>query len=417
MNYFILTLIYFSLYNIIKKRGSDMSNRKLAIASGEGLARLKWEYEQERMPCEDLLCFGTADMDYRSPEPILSALRDIIDRGHLGYPMITDRYYDAIHDWLLRTASWDIDARSSVAQNSGIYMEAWNILQILTKPGDKVTILTPVHFCFREIINLNGRKAIECPLVIKGDTYEIDFDSLKACLASGTKVLWLCNPHNPVGRAWTKEELQKIADLCMDCRVYILSDDVYCGLMFPGKTYTPIASLSKEVSYRTVTLYSASKAYNTAGLRHAFLVAENPEIYKRYREALTAMNLDYGQNIMGIAAVTAALSECDSWLSNLMKEIAENHGFIAEFFKTYIPECKVMKAEAAYFAWIDMNALKLRPQTISYLIEQEAHMVVESGYTLGKGGAGFIRFNLAASREHLQEGARRLRIFCEKHKS
>lgn len=417
MNYFILTLIYFSLYNIIKKRGSDMSNRKLAIASGEGLARLKWEYEQERMPCEDLLCFGTADMDYRSPEPILSALRDIIDRGHLGYPMVTDRYYDAIHDWLLRTASWDIDARSSVAQNSGIYMEAWNILQILTKPGDKVTILTPVHFCFREIINLNGRKAIECPLVIKGDTYEIDFDSLKACLASGTKVLWLCNPHNPVGRAWTKEELQKIADLCMDCRVYILSDDVYCGLMFPGKTYTPIASLSKEVSYRTVTLYSASKAYNTAGLRHAFLVAENPEIYKRYREALTAMNLDYGQNIMGIAAVTAALSECDSWLSNLMKEIAENHGFIAEFFKTYIPECKVMKAEAAYFAWIDMNALKLRPQTISYLIEQEAHMVVESGYTLGKGGAGFIRFNLAASREHLQEGARRLRIFCEKHKS
>lgn len=394
-----------------------MSNRKLAIASGEGLARLKWEYEQERMPCEDLLCFGTADMDYRSPEPILSALRDIIDRGHLGYPMITDRYYDAIHDWLLRTASWDIDARSSVAQNSGIYMEAWNILQILTKPGDKVTILTPVHFCFREIINLNGRKAIECPLVIKGDTYEIDFDSLKACLASGTKVLWLCNPHNPVGRAWTKEELQKIADLCMDCRVYILSDDVYCGLMFPGKTYTPIASLSKEVSYRTVTLYSASKAYNTAGLRHAFLVAENPEIYKRYREALTAMNLDYGQNIMGIAAVTAALSECDSWLSNLMKEIAENHGFIAEFFKTYIPECKVMKAEAAYFAWIDMNALNLRPQTISYLIEQEAHMVVESGYTLGKGGAGFIRFNLAASREHLQEGARRLRIFCEKHKS
>lgn len=417
MNYFILTLIYFSLYNMIKKRGSDMSNQKLTIASGEGLARLKWEYEQERMPCEDLLCFGTADMDYRSPEPVLSALRDVIDRGHLGYPMITDTYYDAIHNWLLRTASWDIDARCCVAQNSGVYMAAWNILQILTKPGDKVTILTPVHFCFREMIDLNGRKVIECPLVIKDHNYEIDFDSLKACLASGTKVLWLCNPHNPVGRAWTKGELQKIAALCMNYQVYILSDDVYCGLMFPGRVYTPMASLSKEVSYRTVTLYSASKAYNTAGLRHAFLVAENPEIYKRYREALTAMNLDYGQNIMGIAAVTAALNECDSWLSNLMEEIAENHRFIMEYFKTYIPECKVMKAEAAYFAWIDMNALKLRPQTISYLMEQEVHMVVESGYALGKGGAGFIRFNLAASRENLKEGAERFRIFCEKHKS
>ena len=364
-----------------------MDNLKPVIASGEGLARLKWEYEQERIPCSDLLCFGTADMDYRSPEPVLSALREVIDRGHLGYPMVTDAYYDAIHHWLLRTASWEIDARACVAQNSGIYMTSWNILQILTKPGDKVTILTPVHFCFREMIHLNGRKAIECPLVLKGDTYEIDFESLKACLASGSKVFWLCNPHNPVGRAWTREELQKIADLCMAYQVYILSDDVYCGLMFPGKRYTPIASLSKEVSYRTVTLYSTSKTYNTAGLRHAFLVAENPEIYKRYREALTAMNLDYGQNIMGIAAATAAFNECGPWLAGLMDEIAAYHRFITEYVAAYMPECKVMRADAAYFAWIDMRALGIRPQVLSYLIEQEVHIVVENGCTLGKGGA------------------------------
>lgn len=392
-----------------------MCNLMPVIASGEGLSRLKWEYELERTSCEDLLCFGTADMDYRSPEPILSALREVIDRGHLGYPMIPDSYYTAIHDWLWSKALWDVDCRCCVAQNSGIYIAAWNILQILTKPGDKVTILTPVHFCFQEMLNLNKRKVIECPLILRDDTYEIDFGSLEACLASGSKVLWLCNPHNPVGRAWTKEELQKIADLCMHYQVYILSDDVYCGLMFPEKKYTPIASLSKEISYRTVTLYSASKTYNTAGLRHAFIVTENPEICKRYRESLTAMNLEYGQNIMGIAATIAAFRECDPWLTNLMKTIAGHHQFLKEYFTKYIPECKVMKTEAAYFAWIDMRALKIRPQIISYLIEQEVHMVVENGYTLGKGGAGFIRFNLASSKEHLLEGAKRFQIFCKHH--
>lgn len=385
------------------------------IVSGEGMSRLKWEYEQERMHCEDLLCFGTADMDYRSPEPILAALQDVIKRGHLGYLMIPDAYYDAIHDWLWRTASWDVDARCCVAQNAGIYMAAWTALQILTKPGDKVTILTPVHFCFKEILNLNGRKAIECPLRLTGDTYEVDFHSLEACLASSSKVLWLCNPHNPVGRAWTKEELEKIAKLCVRHQVYILSDDVYCGMIFPGKAYTPIASLSKEVSYRTVTLYSTSKVYNTTGLRHAFIVTENPEIYKQYMESLTSMSMLYGQNTMGIAATIAAFNECDPWLSNLMGKIADNHRFLSDYFAEHMPSCKVMRAEAAYFAWIDMRALKIRPQMLSYFIEQEVHMVVENGFPLGKGGAGFVRFNLATSDEHLREAAERFLTFCKQH--
>ena len=144
-------------------------------------------------------------MDYRSPEPVLSALRDVLERGHLGYPMIPDAYYEAIRSWLSRTASWEVDARSCLAQNAGVYMAAWSALQILTKPGDRVTVLTPVHFCFQEMLRLNGRMAIESPLILRDGRYEIDFGSLEACLASGSKVLWMCNPHNPVGRAWTRK--------------------------------------------------------------------------------------------------------------------------------------------------------------------------------------------------------------------
>lgn len=394
-----------------------MKDLELELTSGEGMYRAKWEYELERTSCKDLLCFGTADMDYRSPEPILSALGEILKRGHLGYPAIPDAYYEAISSWLRRIAAWDIDVRSSVTQTPGVYMAAWTALQILTNPGDKVTILTPVHFCFREILNLNGRKVIESPLLLNRNSYQIDFQSLEACLASGSKVLWICNPHNPVGRAWTAEELRKIGELCVKYQVFILSDDVYCGMVFPGIRYTPIASLSKEISYRTITIYSASKTYNTAGLRHAFIAAENPELYKKYREILTAMNLDYGQNLMGITATIAAFNECDPWLLKLMQKMNQNHQFLAAYFSEHIPDCRVMNTEAGYFAWIDLRNLKIKPQMLSYLIEQEAHMIVENGFFLGKGGAGFIRFNLASSEEHLQEGARRLRSFCQKYKS
>ncbi len=392
-----------------------MSYPEPEIVKNDGLLRLKWEEEKERASCPELLCFGTADMDYRSPEPILAALRSVLERGHLGYPKIPDAYYEAIHDWLFSIAGWDVDTRCCVLQNSGVYVLAWGALQLLTKPGDAVVILTPVHSVFKELLTLNNRKTIECPLMLKNGFYEIDFSFLEGCLASGAKVLWLCNPHNPVGRAWTREELTKIADLCLRYQVNIMSDDVYCGLTYAGKQYTPIASLSQEISYRTITFYSTSKIYNTTALRHAFLVSENPEFTKRYSELLTSMGVSYGQNLMGLKATIAAFRECEPWRLRLMEQIAGNHRFLREAFEKNVPECKVIQAEATYFAWIDLRALNIRPPQLTYLLEQEAQIVVENGFRLGKGGNGFIRFNLAASQEDLEEGAKRLIVFCKQH--
>lgn len=392
-----------------------MSNQKPEIVLEEGLYRLKWEYERERTSYADLLCFGTADMDYRSPEPILDALRGVLDRGHLGYPMIPDNYYKTIHNWLMNIAGWDVDTRCSVAQSAGIYMGAWAMISLLTRPLDMVTILTPVHFCYKEILRLNNRKIIECPLELREDGYRINFGRLEACFASGSRLLWLCNPHNPIGHAWTKAELEKIAELCLKYQVYIISDDVYCGLLFPGTSYTPIASLSKDISRYTVTLYSTSKIYNTAALRHAFIVTENPEIYKKYREFLRTLSMDYGQNIMGIEATIVAFNECEEWRRQLMVRIMEAHKFLENYFEENIPMCRVIKSDSSYFAWIDMRALKIKPQMLTHLLEQEAHMVVENGCFLGKGGDGFIRFNLACDEEHLKEGAVRLKEFCLKH--
>lgn len=392
-----------------------MDSQQLCFIKDGGLPRLKWEYEKERTGWEDLLAFGTADMDVACPRPILDTLQKVLEKGHLGYPMTPNKYYDAIHNWFLRHCNWDIDTRCTVGQNVGIYCSAQSILNILTQPGDRVTILTPVHFCFKRQINLNGRVAIECPLVCVNGRYEIDFNALEACLQSRCKLLWLCNPHNPVGRAWTREELQKVADICMRYDVYILSDDVYCGLLFPSASYTPIASLSKEISSRAVTMYSTSKSYNTTGLRHSFIVTENPEILKRYREELDRQDLGYGQNSLGIAAVIAAYNECDPWLKSLMEQIAKSHKTVTDFCTTFLPGATVAKADATYFAWIDMRALRIPPQQLTYLLEQETHIVVENGLGLGKGGAGFIRMNLAISPEQLSEGLDRLKGFWQRH--
>lgn len=232
-----------------------MNNPQIVPVESNQLSRLKWEYEKDRVKWTDLLCMGTADMDFMSPPPVLDAIRDVVERGHLGYPYITDVYYDIIHNWLKRKTGWEIDAKISVINNVGIYMAAWNAIQILTRPGDGIAILTPVHFCFKKMISTNNRIAIECPLIQVNRRYTIDYQALEACLRCNVKMLWICNPHNPVGRAWTREELKKVSDLCLEYNVFILSDDAYCDLIFHDYCYTPIASLSKKVSYQNYTLF------------------------------------------------------------------------------------------------------------------------------------------------------------------
>ena len=394
-----------------------MNENEIIAASSDGLYRKKWEAEIEAASMPDLLSFGTADMDYKAPGPVLSALGEVIARGHLGYPETTDEYYQTTEAYFKRTADWSFDARTSVIQNLGIYLAAWNVLDIMTGPGDQITILTPVHFVFKKVILAAGRRVIECPLKNEGGNYTIDFSRLEACFASGSRMLWFCNPSNPVGRAWSKEELSALAALCIRYHVFVLSDDVYFGLVLPGARYTPLAALSKEISYQTVTLYSVSKSYNLAGLRHSFTVIENPEIMKRMREEQDKMGLVYGQSIMGMAAQNAALSACDAWLAALMEKIRYFRSLMEETLRRYGKEARLTPADATYFAWIDLRGLKLPPKQLKEILLREAHILVENGADFGKGGDGFIRWNLACSEENLKEGLERFAAFLKKHRT
>lgn len=373
-----------------------------------GLSAMKWEAEIARTGYSDLLSFGTADMDFASPQPVLDAVCAVAKSGHLGYPFIRDSYYRAIEDWLLRTAGWKVDARACTDVGVGIYFSVWVILDALTEPGDEVIIQRPVHSCFAQMVRDNGRTVVANPLKLAGNRYAIDFEQLERCFTPKTKLFWLCNPHNPVGRAWTGEELQTLGEICLRHGVWILSDDVYCGLVYPGHRYTPIASLSRELSERTVTCYSPSKSYNTTGIKFSYVLTENPELLDRYNRSLQKTDLHYGVNSIGLAVTEAAYNHCDRWLADLMRHVERNHRLLTDFVAERMPGAAVTEADATYFGWIDFRGLGVPSKELTGIFEREAHVLLVDGASLGPGGEGFIRINLGCTEETLLEGLSRI---------
>ena len=377
--------------------------------SRDGLSTMKWEYEIDRTGFSDILSYGTADMDYPSPEPICRAICKVAEKGHLGYPYVKESYYKAIESWLLRTTGWRIDARRSVSNHVGIYTSVWNVIQSMTREGDEIIIQTPVHFCFSSMIRDNHRTVVENPLKNVNGKYEIDFEHLESCFSKKTKLLWICNPHNPVGRAWDREELLQIGELCLKHNVRILSDDVYCGLLYPGISYIPIASLSKEISDITITCYSTSKTYNTTGIKFSYVVIENLDLMVLYEGALRQLDLNYGINLMGLAVTEAAYNECDEWVRCLMEHVQNNEKVLKGFLEYEIPEVSLIESEATYFAWLDCRKVTESSDKLADLLEQKAHIILESGEHLGTGGNGYIRINLACPRTTLMRGMERVK--------
>lgn len=369
---------------------------------------MKWDAERQRAGNPDLLCFGTADMDFQSPYPVRRAVRQTADIGHFGYPLVDNAYYSAIEQWLTRIAGWKIDARKCVSNNVGIYTSIWCLIDALTDPGDEIIIQQPVHFCFEQMIRLNGRAAVVNPLICKNNRYEMDFEQLESCFTNKTKVFWLCNPHNPVGRAWTAEELKQLANICIRHGVRVISDDVYCGMTFGDKQYTPISMISPEISQNTVICYSTSKIYNTTGLKHSFIVSENPALVEAYNRSLSKLDLDYGQNMIGIAVTKAALNECDVWVRDLMRYIEANYTYVSEFVSEKMPDLSVAVSDATYFAWLDCTALEMTAEERKSFFEKDAQVLIGLGEGLGTGGAGHIRMNLGCRKAVLEEGMNRI---------
>lgn len=369
-----------------------------------GTNSYKWDSDTRR----GMLPMWVADMDFRTAPEIIDALRERVDHGVFGYTRVPDEYYEAIVNWFARRHNWRVDP-SHIIYTSGVVPAISAIIKALTKPGDKVIVQTPVYNCFFSSIRNNGCEALHNPLIRKGDSYEIDFDDLARCAADPrASVMILCNPANPAGRVWTREELTRIGRICFDNNVTIISDEIHCELVFKPHRYVPFASISEEFAMRSVTTVSPSKAFNIAGLQIANIVAADPEKRALIDRAIN-INEVCDVNPFGVIALIAAYNEGELWLHALLEYLWDNYQYMCEFCAEFLPAFPLTRLEGTYLVWMDISATGLDSATLEERLKDDAGLWLNAGTMYGPEGANYIRWNIACPRATIHEGLTRFR--------
>lgn len=369
-----------------------------------GTDSCKWDTPAQ----EDVLPMWVADMDFRTAPAVIEALQRRVAHGIFGYTKVPDAYYNAIGGWFARRHGWRIDRRWIVC-TTGVVPALSAVIKALTKPGDRVIVQTPAYNCFFSSIRNNGCELSSNGLSYRDGRYTVDFEDLEAKAADPkAKLLLLCNPHNPVGRVWTPEELRRMGEICLRHGVLVVADEIHCELTYDGHDYTPFASLSEEFLRHSVTCNSPSKAFNLAGMQIANIVAADEGVRRRIDRAVND-NEVCDVNPLGVAALTAAYNEGAEWLDALRAYLRENYRFLRGYFQEHLPQYAVLPLEGTYLAWIDCRAAGTGSERLAERLLDQGRLMVSPGTLYGPGGEGFIRLNIACPQRTLGEGLERLR--------
>lgn len=367
-------------------------------------------YKWDSAPEADIIPLWVADMDFETFPGITEALQRRVAHGIFGYTRVPEAYYEAVCRWFGKRHGWHIN-REDIIYTSGVVPAVSAVIKALTLPGDQVIVQGPVYNCFFSSIRNNGCEMVSNSLVYNKEElrYEIDFDDLERKLKhERARLMLLCNPHNPGGRVWTRDELTRVAELCRKYGVRVVSDEIHCELTLYDNEYVPFGSLPDELSRDSITCCSPSKAFNTAGLQIANIVCRNAEVRNRIDRAIN-INEVCDVNPFGVIALQAAYSdEGYEWLTQLRKYISANYDLLLERFARELPKCKVMRMEGTYLAWIDCSELHISSDEIEEMLMHENKVCVNAGSMYGAEGAAFIRINMACTSELLNEGITRI---------
>ena len=353
---------------------------------------------------DDVLPLWVADMDFVSAEPILRALHERVGHAFFGYAMPLGELCQTILNRLKDLYAWDV-REEEIYYLPGLVTGLNFAVQAFTNPGEGVLVQPPVYPHFVKDPVHHGRILVDPPLVPKGDTYEVDFEAFEKAITPQTRIFILCNPHNPVGRVFTRAELERMAEICLRHRMVICSDEIHCDLVFPGFRHIPIASLSPEVAKWTITLMAPSKTYNLAGLRCGFAVFQNPDLAKGWKK--TTLGLNPGLNNLGQVAALAGYREGKEWLDQVVAYLQENRDFLYGTVPKALPGVRMTKMEGTYLAWLDCRKTGI-PGNPSQFFLKEAKVALNDGSEFGKGGEGFVRLNFACPRKMLREAIERM---------
>lgn len=364
-------------------------------------------YKWDSAGSEDVLPMWVADMDFRTAPAVVEALRKRVEHGIFGYVKVPAAYYDAIGDWFKRRHSWRVE-KDWVLFTTGVVPALSAIIKALTHPGDKVLVQTPVYNCFFSSIRNDECEMVANPLIYRNGAYSIDFDDLEKKAADPrVKLLLLCNPHNPAGRVWTRQELTRIGEICLKNDVFVVADEIHCELVYPGHQYIPFASISEDFLHSSVTCTSPSKAFNLAGLQVANIFAPNPAVRKKIDKALN-VNEVCEINPFAVEALIAAYNEGEKWLEELRQYLLGNYNYLKRFFEEQLPQFPVLALEGTYLVWVDCSVLKQSSEEIVKMLLEKEMLWVNEGSMYGEAGEGFIRINIACPRQLLIEGLNRI---------
>lgn len=381
------------------------------VIERRGTACQKWDNLGKVFGDPDILALWKADMDFKTPPEVIERLKKRLDHGIFGYPNRPDDFYDAIISWMSRRHGWDIK-KEWICHSPGVTPSLVFSMLAMTRPGDRVVIQSPIYAPFYHIIEENGRRITDNPLVLDNGRFFMNLDDLKAKLNSRVKMLFLCNPHNPSGRVWQKRELEEIAEICLKNNITIVSDDVHSDIVYEGNKHIPIASISRDIEERTITSFSPSKTFNLAGFRSAVVVIPNKDLRDRYNDLISGMHLA-GVTVFGAEAIAAAYSTGEEWLEELIEYLSGNLRFVEEFLRENIPAIKLIKPEGTYVPLIDFRELGLSSEELQKFLVHKAGVGMNNGAEFGKVTEGFARMTIAAPRSTITEGLNRIKTAIE----
>lgn len=379
------------------------------ITPRRGTNSYKWDSTDDK----EVLPMWVADMDFPTAPCIINALEKRVEHGIFGYTRVPEEYYDAVISWFSRRHHWK-PKREWFIYTSGVVPALSAVIKALTNVGDKVLTLTPVYNCFFSSIRNNGCELDSCALRYEDNTFSIDYEDLERRAADPkTTLMLLCNPHNPSGRVWTREELRRIGDICIKNNVVVVADEIHCELVHPGFTYTQFASVSEEFQKHSVTCVAPSKAFNIAGLQIANIIVENDKWRQRIDKAIN-INEVCDVNPFGVIATIAAYNEGEEWLNQLLQYIHGNYLFFKDYCEEHLPQLPVAPLEGTYLAWMDCRSLGISSEELEEELMKEAKLWLNAGSMYGKEGEGFMRWNLACPRQLVKEGLERFSQFVDK---
>ena len=362
----------------------------------------KWDVGENELP------MWVADMDFAAAPEIVEAFFERLKHGIFGYCKLNDEWYDAYTEWWKRRHGLEMD-RDGLIFASGVVPAILSVVKHLTSPGDRIIMLTPMYNHFYSCISENGRRIEEVELVYNGEGYSIDFDKLKAAMKdSDSHLMIFCNPQNPTGTIWSREEIYRIGELCRRYDITVISDEIHCDIITPGKEYVPFASVSENCRDISITCIAPTKAFNLAGLQSAALYVYQEELRKRVSFAVQRDELSM-PNTFASAAAVAAFTKGEAWLSELNEYIYENKKAVNEYLNNELSGIKAVKGDAAYLMWLDCTALDIGSRKLSKMIREKSGLYLMSGSHYGKGGNGFLRMNVACPRALLYDGLDRLK--------